>query len=80
MSEIVLTAEEAQCLAEGGYTTRTVDDRVWRIAHEAYVSPKPWHVAADRHVSLSPAEVHIVTSLSEGLYVGGTLIRSEVAR
>ncbi len=80
MNEIVLTAEEAQCLTEGGWTKREVDGRTWRIAHESYVSPKPWRDAADRHVSLSAAEVDVIASKPEGLTVGDMLIRSEAVR
>lgn len=79
MSEILLTGEETVCLTEGGYTMRTVNGRVWRIAHESYTPPREWP-AGDRHVSLSAAEVDIIGRLPEGLIVGGTTIRSETAR
>lgn len=79
MSDIVLTAEETQCLTEGGYIMRTINDRVWRIAHEAYVPPRQWP-PGDRHVSLSAAEVGIIARMPEGLIIGDATIRSEAAR
>lgn len=78
MTDIVLSAEEAQCLTEGGYTKRTVDGRVWRIAHEAYDRPFP--KPADTHISLSAAEVDVIARMPEGLILADATIRSEAAR
>ncbi len=79
MSDIVLTAEETQCLTEGGYVLRNIDGRVWRLAHESYSPPREWP-RGDRRVSLSAAEVDIIARMPEGLIVGAVTIRSEVAR
>ncbi len=82
MTDIVLSGEETQCLAEGGYTMRDVDGRKLRLMHEAYETgnPRPWHFAADDHITLSAAEVAIIAREPAGLIVGATTIRSEVAR
>lgn len=78
MSELVLTAEETACLAEGGYTIRDMDGRKVRLVHESYDRPFPH--PADGHIGLSAAEVDTVARMPEGLTVGDTIIRSEVAR
>ncbi len=73
---ITLTAEETRCLIEGGSTKRTVDGLEWRIAVDKSIQ---WRMASDRHISLSAAEVNIIARMPEGLIVGATTIRSEVA-
>lgn len=78
MSDIVLSREETASLTEGRYTQRTIDGGIWRIVHESYTRPFPH--PADRHISLSAAEMDIIARMPEGLIVGDTTIRSEVAR
>jgi hypothetical protein len=77
VSEIVLTREEAARLAEGGYVLQDVSGRSWRLVHESYSRPFPKSI--DRHVSLTAAEVDVIVRTAEGLVVGETTIRSEVA-
>ncbi len=77
MTDIVLTAEETQCLTENGSMKRTVDGLDWRIAVDKSIQ---WAMASDRHISLSSAEVDIIARMPEGLIVGATTIRSEAAR
>jgi hypothetical protein len=78
VTEIVLSAEEGICLSEGGYTKREINGQTWRIAHESYDRPFPR--PADRHVSLSAAEVDLIVRTPEGLVEGDLTIRMEVAR
>jgi hypothetical protein len=75
-NEIALTRENAQCLTEGGYVVHEAGGQNWRLVHESYTRPFPH--PADRHVSLSAAEVDIIARMPEGLIVGDTVIRSEV--